>query len=275
VATVTPLSAPPTGSEQNPTGNLTFYLTNGTTASILGTAPLVAQTPGDTSAASLTLTSMPGGQETIYAVYVGDLFFNSGISNTILIDISDFSITPDPSTPAPGITIVKGSSGQATFDINGLGGFTDKVQVVCQVPSQDYMTCTPTPQQVTPPGSVTFLVTTFTSGSVSTASGKHEPLWPRAAGGTALAALAFFLLPFGRRARIFAGKRGRRFLTLLLLLVGLGGAGLGCSSVTLVTGNTSGTPLGQTNLTIVATDNINNTVISHSTYLTVNVVAGP
>jgi subtilase family serine protease len=275
VATVTPLTAPAVGTEQNPTGTVTFYISNGTTATIVGTAQLVAQTPGDTSAASLTLTSLPGGQETVYAVYVGDLYFNSGTSNSILIDILDFSIAPDPSTPAPGITIVKGSSGTATFDITGLGGFTDQVQVVCQVPSQDYMTCTPTPQQVTPPGTVTFLVTTFTSGSATTASRKPEPLWPRAAGGTALAALAFFLLPFGRRVRIFAGRRGRRFLTLLLLLVGLGGAGLGCSSVTLVTGNTGGTALGQTNLTIVATDNINNTVISHTAYLTVNVVAAP
>jgi len=275
VATVTPLTTPAVGTEQNPTGAVTFYVSNGTTATILGTAQLVAQLPGDTSAASLTLTSMPGGQETVYAVYVGDLYFNSGTSNSIVIDISDFSIKLDPSTPAPGITIVKGSSGTATFDITGLGGFTDQIQVVCQVPSQDYMTCTPTPQQITPPGTVSFLVTTFTSGSATTASGKREPLWPCAAGGTALAALAFFLLPFGRRARIFAGKRSRRFLTLLLLLVGLGGAGLGCSSVTLISGNTSGTPLGQTNLTIVATDNINNTVISHSTYLTVNVVVGP
>ena len=132
------------------------------------------------------------------------------------------------------------------------------------------MTCTPSPQQVTPSAQVTFLVQTFTTGA-NAANRKPEPMWPRAAGGTALAMLAFFLLPFGRRARTFAGKSTRRFLVLLLLLVGLGGAGIGCNSITI--GATTGTPLGQTNLTITATDYVNNTVLSHSTYLTVNVVA--
>jgi hypothetical protein len=98
------------------------------------------------------------------------------------------------------------------------------------------------------------------------------------AGGTALAVLAgFFLLLFGRRARILAGKRAsrstRRFLILLLLLVDLGGAGIGCNSVSGI--SSPGTPLGVAILKITANAYVDNTVVSHSVYLTVNVLAKP
>ena len=59
-------------------------------------------------------------------------------------------------------------------------------------------------------------------------------------------------------------------MTFALLLVGLGGVGLGCSSVTGANG--TGTPLGVATLKITASANIDNTVVSHSVYLTVNVI---
>ena len=96
-------------------------------------------------------------------------------------------------------------------------------------------------------------------------------MWPRAVGGTALALLAFFLLPFGRRARIFSSRSTRRFLVLILLLVGLGGAGIGCNNVNTPL-SASGTPLGVATLRITASAYVNNTVVSQSVYLTVNVV---
>jgi hypothetical protein len=137
------------------------------------------------------------------------------------------------------------------------------------------MTCTPTPQDVTPPVNVTFVVQTFTAGQSANSSvasrNQRPPIWPRAAGGTALAALAFFMLPFGRRARLFRSIRSRRFLVLLLLLAGLGGAGIGCQSG----GNqlaSFGTPLGVATLTVTASENVNNTVVSQSVYFTVNVL---
>jgi hypothetical protein len=56
-----------------------------------------------------------------------------------------------------------------------------------------------------------------------------------------------------------------------LLLVGLGSAGIGCTSTSGVNGNE--TPLGVATLKITASAYVDNTVVSHSVYLTVNVIA--
>jgi hypothetical protein len=270
-ATVTPVAPPAVGAEQNPTGNVIFY--NGTTE--IGEVALSATPLSDSAAATITTQTLPGGQDSITAFYVGDLYYNPGTSNALSLLIQNFTITPSPSNPATNLTIVKGNAGSASFIITGLGGFNNEVQIVCAVIPQDDMTCTATPQQVVPTATVTFVVQTFTTGGpASTVANNHrEPLWPRAIGGTALALLVFFLLPFGRRARIFTGRSTRRFLVLLLLLVGLGGAGIGCNSVSTNTPLSSfGTPLGVATLKITASAYVNNTVVSQSQYLTVNVV---
>jgi hypothetical protein len=268
-ATVTPNSLPPSTIEQNPTGNVAFY--NGTT--LIGVVALSASPLSDASTASLTTTTLSGGQDAIIAFYQGDLYFSAATSNLLSLDVEDFTIAPSPTNPPTNLTIVQGSSGSASFIVSGLGGFNNQIQVVCAVPSQDDMTCTATPQQVTPTATVTFVVQTFAAGSTAAATKHNGPaLWGRAAGGAALAVLAgFFLLPFGRKARIFARSSTRQFLVLLLLLVGFGGAEIGCNSVTLV--SSSGTPLGVATLKITASAYVDNTVVSRSVYLTVNVVA--
>lgn len=267
LATVTPATLPAANVEQNPTGNVVFY--NGTT--VIGTVALVASL-NYSSTATLITGTLPGGQNVLTAVYVGDLYYMPGTSNPVTIDVQDFSITPSPTNPATNLQIIKGSSGSASFVVTGLGGFNNQIQVVCAVPTQDDMTCAASPQQVTPTGTVTFTVQTYAAGGTTTAS-LHEgaSLWPRAAGGTVLAALLFFLLPFGRKARMFTGDRARNFMVLFLLLAGLGGAGIGCSSSATLSPN-SGTPLGVATLTITATAYVNNAVVSHRIYLTVNVL---
>jgi hypothetical protein len=269
-ATVTPTATPLLGAEQNPTGNVLFY--NGTT--LIGTAALAAVSPGNTSIATLTVQNQAGGIDTFSAIYAGDLYYDMATSNLLNITVQDFTITASPTNPATNLNIIQGASGSAAFVVTGLGGFDNQIQVVCAVPSQDDMTCTATPQQVTPTATVTFVVQTYITGgpsSVTTVSQRKGPLWPRAAGGTALAVLGFFLLPFGRRTRIFAGRGARRFWVLLLLLVGLGAAGMGCNSTSVVT--TSGTPLGVSTIKITATAYVDNTVVSRSIYLSVNVLA--
>jgi hypothetical protein len=57
-----------------------------------------------------------------------------------------------------------------------------------------------------------------------------------------------------------------------LLLVGLAGAGLGCTnSVSLTNNSQHGTPLGVHTLKITAGALVNTVTVTHSTYLTVNV----
>ena len=268
-ATVTPDTTPAVGAEQNPTGYVIFY--NGTTE--IGEVALAAVLLGDSSTATLTTSLLPGGMDTVTAYYVGDLTYDPATSNALTLDIENFTITPSPTNPPTNLNIVKGDAGSASFIIAGQGGFNNEVQVVCAVPTQDDMTCTATPQQVVPTATVTFVIQTFLTGgpSSATASNHREPRWPRAVGGSALALLAFFLLPFGRRARILAGRSTRRFLVLLLLLVGLGGAGIGCNSVSTPL-SSEGTPLGVATLKITASAYVDNTVVSQSVYLTVNVV---
>ena len=275
---VTPSSSV-SASEDNPTGSVIFY--NGTT--VLGSATLVAVTGTNSSKATLSLTTLPGGTDTIFAVYQGDSYYATATSNSLTLTVEDFIITQV--SPLTSVTIVKGSSGTADFVISGLGGFGDLMQVVCSPATQDDMTCTASPQRITPAsttttttcpdpgenGCVEFTVATFQSGTSTSNSARNRTpaLWQRAAGGTALALVGFFLLPFGRRVRIFAG-RSRQFMIFLLLLVGLGCAGMGCTSTTAVTG--AGTPLGVTTLKITASDYVDNTVYSKSVYLSVNVV---
>ena len=265
VATVTPAVAPPVTTEQNPTGNVVFY--NGST--IIGTVALVAG-PNHTATATLLTSTLPGGSNVLYAFYVGDLFYQPGTSNTVTITVQDFSIAIVSPNPPTTLTIVKGSSGQASFTVAGLGGLNNQIQVVCSVPTQDDMTCLPSPQQVTPTATITFTVQTFAAGGVTTSSNHPAPLWPRALGGTALAALVFFVLPFWGRARVFS-ERARTFVVLVLLFTSLGAAGIGCSNTVTAPVN-NGTLLGVATLKITGTAYVDNTVVSRSVYLMVNVI---
>jgi hypothetical protein len=263
-ATVTPSVAPASTAEQNPTGSVIFY--NGTT--VIGTVALSASL-NFSSTATLITGNLPSGTDVVTAYYVGDQFYSAATSNPVTLSVQDFSITAPSNSPAD-LDILKGSSGQASFIVTALGGFATEMQLVCTVPTQADMTCLPSPIFVTPTATVTFTVQTFAAGGISTSSSHPAPLWPRALGGTALAGLVFLVLPFGRRARVFTG-RIRGVMVIGLLLIGLGGAGIGCSnSVTAPVNN--GTPLGMTTLTITGAAYVDNTVISHSVYLAVNVL---
>jgi hypothetical protein len=270
-ATVTPSFTPLLTGEQNPTGLVVFY--DGTT--IIGTSSLTPTELTDASTATLTIQTLPGGLDTVSAYYEGDLYYDAATSNLLTLTVESFTITPASTNPATNLNIVKGGAGSASFVITGEGGFNNEVQLVCAVPSQDDMTCTATPQQVVPTGTVTFVVQTFTggvsSGSTIVSRNQNRPQWPRTAGGAALAALLFFLLPFGKRARTFIRHTPRRWLILLLLLVGLGGAGIGCTSNNALVAN--GTPLGVATLKITGSAYVDNAVVSQSIYFTVNVLA--
>ena len=258
--TVTPASTPPANYEQNPTGTVTFY--NGAMA--IGVS-MLAPSIGNSAIATLTIATLPAGSDIITAVYAGDSYFAPGTSNPVTVTVQDFSILPLNPNPA-NLTIPKGDSGQAQFIVAGLGGYNNKIQVVCNVLPQDDMTCTPSPVQVTPTAKITFTVQTYKTGGPESSSAKRGrgPMWLRAGGGAALAVLVA-LTPIG------IGARRRRLLMLVLLLIGLCGAGMGCNN-TGSGANGQGTPLGTTNISITATAYIDNAVVSRTAYLTVNVI---
>ena len=267
VATVTPSSSNST--ETNPTGYVVFY--NGTTQ--IGKVALTAVSNSYASTATLQLTSLPSGDDVITAVYLGDAYYSEGTSNAVTVAVEGFTLSASSTNPATWLTIPKGSAASASYVISPLGGYTGKVQIVCAVPSDIYMTCSPTPQDVdaSTTSTVTFTITTYTTGKSSTTGALHMPkgsLWPQALGGGAMAALCLLILPPFRR-RI--PEQLRRFMVLVLLLVGVGSTGIGCTSSNLTT--TAGTSLGQYTVTITASANINNTVVSQTQYLAVNVTA--
>ncbi len=269
--TVTPAVPPAMGVEANPTGTVLIY--DGTT--LLGTNTIYpAGGTSDASLTTLTTNTLPAGQDTLSAVYLGDSFYLSAKSNTVTVAVEDFSITPSATNPPENLNINQGSAGSASFVVGGMGGFNGLVQVVCAVPTQDNMTCTATPQQVTPTATVTFVVQTFANGVIARRVNPRT-FWPRAAGGTALAVLGVFLLPFSRRVRnrlrAASGSINQRIVIMLVLLVGLAGAGIGCTSTGGIA--STGTPLGVATLKITASAYVDNTVVSHSVFLTVDVLA--
>ena len=274
--TVTPTIAPIGTTEPNPTGTVYFY--DGTT--VIGMSQLTPVGLNDSSTATLTTQTLPGGSDSITAVYQGDSTYGAATSNVLTVDVQGFTLTASPYNPPTNLNITKGGAGSESFVITSIGGYSGLVQVICTVPTQDDMTCAVSPQQVTPTATVTFVVETYITGGPAYASlGKPSrpgPLWPRAAGGAMLAGLVFFLLPFGRRARTFlrpfARQVPRRLLILLMLLAGLAGTGIGCTSTstTTTTANT-GTPLGVATLEVTATAYVNNAVVAQNLYFTVNV----
>lgn len=282
-ATVTPVDI--STSESNPLGTVTFYyttVTNSTPVQI-GHSSLVANTSAsgaaDSSVATLNTVSLPGGVYTVYAVYAGDTYYQTATSNLLSLDIQDFELTMTGGD-SPNLTVVKGASNSIGVTITGYGGYTQSLKLVCQTTKSDDLGCTVSPAIIALSSStttvpVTVTITTCTTGTtcpVTSGNNRSRPLelWPRVAGGSALALVGLCLLPFGRRARHWS--RMRRLFVLLLLLTGLGGAGIGCNSSNLSSSSSAGTPVQEDQVRIVASPNIDNTEVSRYLYISVNVV---
>jgi len=267
-ATVTPTAAPLATGEQNPAGTITFL--NGTV--VIGQSALSPLPVDNASTAALTIQSLPAGQDSITAYYAGDTVFGSGTSNPLDINVQGFTIAPSANNPATNLNIVLGQSGSESFVVTNAGGYTGQVQVVCATALQDDMTCAPTPQQVAPTATVTFAIQTFASGGPEFAAAnirhRHFSSWPQAAGGAALAAMLFFIVPFGPRRRV-CSQNLPRSIFFLILLAPLMSIVTSCNSSSLLAPN--GTPLGVATLKVIATAYVDNAVTSQTVYFTVNV----
>ena len=231
-----------------PSGTVTF-LNNGTVLQIV---------PVSSGKASLTITSLPVGSNSITAVYSGDVNFSGESSEAVTVAVT--TLTPAMTLQAftPGsLTLVQGQTGTFTSTIVTDATFSGKVTFTCAgAPTE--ATCTVSPASLVLTGgqssAVTVVVATTSPNNLSQASNaapktpaSRLPGWAGASGTMSLAGAAFFLLGPSRRRRSMKAT-GLVFLMALGLfsLVGLSGCG--------GSGNKyPGTPVGSSSLTITAT----------------------
>ncbi len=268
-ATVTPVTAPAAGIEQNPTGNVFFYA--GT--QLIGESTLSIGI-ADTAVASLNVPTLPGGTYELTAIYSGDTVYGQATSNQLGFAVESFTI----SSTTTSISIIQGQTATVPFTITSTGGLTGPIQILCaeqNPPTAGAINCAFNPAIVNGTEATTLTITTY-PGLITAAN--RAPRSPfglaRATGGVALAAL--LLLPFSRRRlRWLQGSVGMLLLA-ALLLAGATFSSLGCgSSSPSGTGTTSsGTPLGTATLQITGAAYVNNVTVSNHAYLTVNVVPG-
>lgn len=251
-ATVTPVSPPPTGGEQNPSGYVLFYAGS----ALISGQVAVAQGTGDTGVASTQLSNLAAGTYSITAYYSGDPTFGSATSNAVSLQSEDFSVGCN----ANNINMVQGTTQSVNCNVASLGGLTGPIEVVCaeqNAPQVGAIDCTFSPNVVTTSGQTTLTVVTK-GGNVGTAGASHGGWW--------LMGLCACLVPLTLRLR----RRGVRWVALGVVLAGLAGSGLGCSN-TINTANQTGTPLGVHTLKITAASEVDRVTVSHYAYLTVNV----
>jgi pro-kumamolisin-like protein/Big-like domain-containing protein len=119
----------------------------------LGTAPL-----NSAGVATLTITNLPGGNNSVIANYGGDTAFGASSSAALPFVVEDVSIAASPNI----ITIsAPGGSGTSTITVTPQGGFNQAVSFSCpasSLPSE--ATCTFKPASVTPNGAA--VTTTLT-----------------------------------------------------------------------------------------------------------------
>ena len=243
------------------TGTVAFYDTYNGTVLTLGVSTLVPNGPNQ-STALLSTTGLPGGANSVYAVYGGDSNFGPANSPTLALTYSDFSVTMIPQT----LTISRGQNGQAVLLVGTVSGFNGSVTFGCTPPPNTETTCSFSPISVSGGGSTTMTIqttapvaaaTTSTSAALRT---QRKPEWTILTGAS-LAVLFCFAVP-----------RRRRVPTLLLLLCAVGlTSGMGCGqgasgspSASSSAPSDPGTPLGTQMFTITTAGSDGISTVRHN-----------
>src|SRR6202012_5056497 len=133
----TPGTAAPTGS---------VALVQGSTT--LATATLTTPTSGVISTATISISSLPAGSDSIQVNYTpadGNFVASSSSLSTVTVDVPDFSIAANPSS----LSIESGQTGSSTITITSLGLFSGSVQLSCGNGLPQYMACSFAPSTVT------------------------------------------------------------------------------------------------------------------------------
>jgi len=243
----------PTVSTQMPSGTVSFY-ENG---ALLQTAQVADGT------ATLMLSSLAVGSNTITAAYSGDTNFNAATANaSVSVAVATLPPAFTMSVPTPAaLTLTAGQTGTVSLSLTGNATFSGVVTFACSG-APDKSTCTVVPAQVTlAPGQTANAAVVVTTTAATTQTSSALPLffWSTGAGSMSLAGLALLLWP-GRTRRI----RSTWMIALLLISGGaatlsLSGCG-GGSSKTTATAPTQpappvqvpGTPTGTSTITVTA-----------------------
>lgn len=168
VGTSVTLTATATSIAGIPTGTVTFM--SGSTS--LGTASLNAQ-----GVATLAVTTLPVGSNTITATYAGDTNFagsQAQLAGTIVVGTPGFTVTSSPSS----LSVQPGAAGSVSLTLTSAFGYTGTATLGCSgMPAK--ATCTFQPSTVTFDGSgnpvqVTVTMQIASAGQLSRSSNLAE-----------------------------------------------------------------------------------------------------
>jgi len=208
-----------------PTGSVA--LVQGSTR--LATATLTASTSGVISTATISISSLPAGSDSIQVNYTpadGNFVASSSSLSTVTVDVPDFSIAANPSS----LSIESGQTGSSTITMTSLGLFAGSVQLSCGSGLPQYMACSFAQSTVT-------LSAGGVASSTLTINTKQNPQTAFLRSGARLKGVLFALLiPFAflrRKRNIGQADRIRRLASVAVAVICIGGilvSLVGCGS---------------------------------------------
>jgi hypothetical protein len=234
---------------QPPTGTVSFY--SGTT--LLGSAPTAS------GVATLATSSIPTGNDTITAVYNGDVNYTMSTSAGVplIISAATFTITPATST----LTLSSGQTGTIQYAVTSIAGYSGLIGLTCTgLPANSSCSFNPNNVALNPystaiganpePLPITALIVTGQTPTIPQPPISAELQLPGMSGRMPISLALLALAPLGLLFRRRSSRRFRKAVNLALMLVLLGAAATafsGCGS------NLVGiTPKGQYNVTVTA-----------------------
>lgn len=248
--------SPNLAQNHNASGTVAFY--NGTAS--VGTGTLA------TGVATVNVTSLPVGTDSLTAVYPGDTNFagstSSAVSETVIMP--DFSIAANPTS----LSIAQGGSSTSVITITPTGGFSQALTLNCSgLPANS--TCAFSPATVTPAGTPISSTMTITTDVQSSALAQTRTTgWLAIAMPLGPAGFAGLLGLLGIRRRNTSGSR-RAFIRgfLFLAMVAMGTIAIGCGGGGSQQSSGPVTPVGSSTITVTASTAASGGT-SHSSTLT-------
>ena len=239
--TFTSVVTGPTGNATIPTGTVTF--TDG--SSTLGTGTL-----NGSGQATYNTSSLSTGSHSITAVYGGDTNFAGSTSSALTqtVNTPSYTVSFNPTS----LTVTGGSPGITTITVTPAYGFSQQVSFACSgLPT--FTTCSFSPANVTPNGTIAATSTLTIATNVAAASlTRPAPFDQRKSPLPSQALLALILLGLGGVVRSRRSWKG--WMLSLALIAALGMIASGCGGKSSNTGGSGATtPKGTSTITVTAT----------------------